>query len=145
MISGINVTPLVDITLVLLIIFMVTASYIVRASIEVDLPRAANGGETVGQMLTIVLKPGEDAAGNKLKGSACTQLAVNGQLTDESGLKAAVHEALQKDEDAKAIISADQDCTHGEVVHLIDITKGEGISKFAINIEKEAQAPAAGL
>ena len=60
MISGINVTPLVDITLVLLIIFMVTASYIVKASIEVDLPRAANGGDTVGQLLTVILKQKED-------------------------------------------------------------------------------------
>jgi len=41
------VTPLVDITLVLLIIFMVTASYIVKETIEVELPRAAHGGETV--------------------------------------------------------------------------------------------------
>ena len=41
-ITGINVTPLVDITLVLLIIFMVTASYIVKETIEVELPRAAN-------------------------------------------------------------------------------------------------------
>ena len=48
MISGINVTPLVDVTLVLLIIFMVTATYIVRESIEVELPRAAHGGESVG-------------------------------------------------------------------------------------------------
>jgi biopolymer transport protein ExbD len=46
-ITGINVTPLVDITLVLLIIFMVTASYIVKETIEIELPRAAHGGETV--------------------------------------------------------------------------------------------------
>ena len=43
-ITGINVTPLVDICLVLLIIFMVTASYIVKDTIEVELPRAAHGG-----------------------------------------------------------------------------------------------------
>jgi len=55
MISGINVTPLVDITLVLLIIFMVTATYIVKETIEVDLPKAASGGQTVGTTLTFVL------------------------------------------------------------------------------------------
>jgi biopolymer transport protein ExbD len=54
-ITGINVTPLVDITLVLLIIFMVTATYIVKETIEVDLPRAAQGGETVGQTLAFVI------------------------------------------------------------------------------------------
>ena len=45
MIVDINVTPLVDITLVLLIIFMVTASYIVSPAIKVDLPKAASGTE----------------------------------------------------------------------------------------------------
>jgi len=46
-ITGINVTPLVDIVLVLLIIFMVTANFIVRETVEVDLPSAANGGKTI--------------------------------------------------------------------------------------------------
>jgi len=45
--ADINVTPLVDVVLVLLIIFMVTASYIVKETIEIELPRAAHGGETV--------------------------------------------------------------------------------------------------
>src|SRR6266511_630504 len=55
LISEINVTPLVDVVLVLLIIFMVTATYIVRASIEVDLPRAAHGGEATGTILSVIL------------------------------------------------------------------------------------------
>ena len=52
-ITGINVTPLVDITLVLLIIFMVTATYIVKQTIEVELPRAAHGGETVNKTFAL--------------------------------------------------------------------------------------------
>src|SRR5687767_11583764 len=44
-ITGINVTPLVDITLVLLIIFMVTAKLVVSRAVPMDLPRAASGGE----------------------------------------------------------------------------------------------------
>ena len=142
MISGINVTPLVDITLVLLIIFMVTATYIVKASIDVDLPRAANGGEQVGEMTTVVVKQKDDVADKR--GVACDQLAVNGTFTDEPGLKKALQQALAKDKDAKVMISADQACTHGEFVHLVDVVKGEGITKFAINIEKAAApAPAA--
>ena len=54
-ITGINVTPLVDIVLVLLIIFMVTANFIVRETVEVDLPRAANGGETVQGLVNVVM------------------------------------------------------------------------------------------
>jgi biopolymer transport protein ExbD len=128
MISGINVTPLVDITLVLLIIFMVTATYIVRESIEVELPRAAHGGESVGVMLNIVL-------------TKEPKMFVDGVEMDEDSLKRRVSEALSKDKDARAIISADKSSLHGAVVHVIDVIKGQGIGKFAINIEKDSAGP----
>lgn len=124
MISGINVTPLVDITLVLLIIFMVTATYIVRESIEVELPRAAHGGESVGVMLNIVL-------------TKDPKIYVDGVESTEDDLKRKVADALTKDKDARAIISADKASLHGSVVHIIDVIKGQGIGKFAINIEKD--------
>src|ERR1700704_5992834 len=54
-ITGINVTPLVDITLVLLIIFMVTATYIVKETIEVELPRAAHGSETLQKTFAVLV------------------------------------------------------------------------------------------
>jgi len=127
MITGINVTPLVDITLVLLIIFMVTATYIVRESIEVELPRAAHGGESVGIMLNVVLT--RDA-----------KIFVDGVESDEAALRKKVEEALAKDKEARAIISADKESFHGQVVHIIDVIKGEGIAKFAINIEKDQAA-----
>ena len=127
MISGINVTPLVDVTLVLLIIFMVTATYIVRESIEVELPRAAHGGESVGVMLNIVI-------------TKDPKIYVDGVETDEPGLKRKVAEAVAKDKDARAIISADKESLHGAVVHVIDVIKGQGIGKFAINIEKDEAA-----
>ncbi len=125
MISGINVTPLVDITLVLLIIFMVTTSYIVRQSIDVNLPRAAHGGETVGQNLMVVIH-------------ADGTLFVDGSKMDEDELKQRVQQAKAKDPDAKAMIAADTDARHGAVIHVIDLLKGEGINKFGLNIEKEA-------
>ena len=124
MISGINVTPLVDITLVLLIIFMVTATYIVRQAIHVDLPRAANAGESTGTTLAIILTKDGD-------------IYVDGKKRDETGLRDAAREAMAKDKDARAIISADKNALHGSVVRVLDLIKGEGVSKFAINIEKE--------
>src|SRR3954466_7985944 len=54
MVSGINVTPLVDITLVLLIIFMVTAKLIVSKSVPLDLPKAASGSD-IQTVFSIVL------------------------------------------------------------------------------------------
>ena len=127
MISGINVTPLVDITLVLLIIFMVTTSYIVRQSIDVNLPRAANGGETVGQTLMVVIH--SDGT-----------MFIDGSQMDEAQLRERARQAKAKDADAKALIAADTDARHGAVIRAIDVLKTEGINKFGLNIEKEAPA-----
>lgn len=120
-ITGINVTPLVDITLVLLIIFMVTASYIVKESIEVDLPRAASGGETVGPTLSFAV----DKAG---------ALYLDGQPVTRDAARAAVRTALRKSPEARALIGADKAVAHGDVVSLIDLVKTEGLTRFAIQI-----------
>jgi len=126
-ITGINVTPLVDITLVLLIIFMVTATYIVKQTIEVELPRAAHGGETVKKTFALVITK---------EGKAY----LNGAETDDAGLIAAVRRARENGEDVQAIVGADKNATHGAVTHLLDVLKGAGVMKFAIQIE--AQPPA---
>jgi biopolymer transport protein TolR len=124
MISGINVTPLVDITLVLLIIFMVTASYIVNESIHVDLPRAAHAGESTSGTIAVVLtKEGE--------------LYVDGARRNEAELKAQARAVVARDGQARAVISADRSSLHGRVVEAIDLLKSEGVSRFAIDIEKD--------
>ena len=124
-ISGINVTPLVDIVLVLLIIFMVTANFIVNKTIEVDLPRAANGGETLQGLINVVMDKE-------------SKVYADGAEVDEAKLKVYIGEQLKKDKDTRAIISADQSVNYGKVMHLIDVVKGEGIAKFALNIQKDA-------
>ena len=130
-ITGINVTPLVDVVLVLLIIFMVTANFIVRETVEVDLPRAANGGETVQGLVNVVL----DKDG---------KLYFDGTELSEAALSTKVAEQVAKDKDTRAIISADQTIPYGRVMRLIDVVKGQGIAKFALNIQKDAApSPAA--
>ncbi len=124
-IVGINVTPLVDIVLVLLIIFMVTANFIVKETIEVDLPRAASGGETLQGLVNVVLDKDK-------------KLYFDGAEVDEPELRRRIDTQLQKDKDTRAIITADQSLPYGAVMHLIDTVKLQGISKFALNIEKEA-------
>ena len=124
MITGINVTPLVDVTLVLLIIFMVTASYIVKETIEVELPRAAHGGETVQKTFALlVTREG--------------QTFLNGVPVDDQRLIAEVEKAKSAGEDVQAIVGADKNATHGTVTHLLDVLKGAGVTKFAIQIERE--------
>jgi biopolymer transport protein ExbD len=123
-ITGINVTPLVDICLVLLIIFMVTATYIVKETIEIELPRAAHGGETVKTTFALLVSK---------EGKAY----LNGQETDDAGLVRAVSETKAKGEEVQAIVGADKNATHGAVTHLLDVLKGAGVTKFAIQIEKQ--------
>ena len=132
-IVAINVTPLVDITLVLLIIFMVTATFIVKETVEVDLPKAANVNETVQGLVNVVMDKD-------------SKLFFDGVEVTEDQMKTRIYEALKKDKETRAIISADQTLNYGRVMGLIDVIKGQGIAKFALNIQKGAapaiQAPA---
>jgi biopolymer transport protein ExbD len=128
-ITGINVTPLVDITLVLLIIFMVTATYVVKDALAVDLPRAASGGETVGPTLALAL----DREG---------KLFVDGAPATAQSARDAVRAAVARSAEARAIISADRAVSHGRVVEVIDLVKREGLTRFAIDVERAEDAAA---
>ncbi|MCC6810193.1 MAG: biopolymer transporter ExbD [Deltaproteobacteria bacterium] len=125
MITDINVTPLVDIMLVLLIIFMLTANLIMAPSIKVDLPNAVTGEGS--EPSTIALTLTKD-----------NKLYLNGKETSEEAVRVFVPAELEKKADLQAIIAADQEVPHGSVVHLIDLVRTLGISKFALNIEPQA-------
>ncbi len=127
MITEINVTPLVDITLVLLIIFMVTTTYIVNPSIKVDLPKAVTGTDQPRTTLALTLtKDG--------------QLYLNGDRSDEARVVKQIAAELPKNPDLQAIIAADKVVPHGSVVHIIDFVKRAGVRKFAINVDSAATA-----
>jgi biopolymer transport protein ExbD len=131
MITDINVTPLVDITLVLLIIFMVTATYIVNPTIKIDLPKAASGTEQTRTTLGLML--------SKEGG-----LYLNGEKSDEAAITRFITGELPRNPDLQAIIAADRVVPHGNVVRIIDLVKRAGVRKFAINVESPAAlAPAA--
>lgn len=122
-IADINVVPLVDIILVVLIIFMVTAPMIMKPSINVNLPKAASGDETIPSSLSISI-----AAGGAL--------TLNGQAAQEANIQTKAQEEAGRNPDIQAVISADKDVPHGTVVRIIDIVKTAGVKKFAISIEK---------
>jgi biopolymer transport protein ExbD len=130
-ITGINVTPLVDIVLVLLIIFMVTANMIVRETVEVDLPRAANTKDQTVQG-PVMLTMDKDA-----------KVYFDGVEVAPDVLMNKMKAAVAADKDVRAVISADQSLNYGKVMSLIDSVKEAGIAKFALNIQKEAK-PSAG-
>ncbi len=124
-ISDINVTPFVDVALVLLIIFMVTATYIVAQSIPVDLPQAGTGEDVVTTFAVTLTKDG--------------QTYLDGEKIDEFGLKKRIRKAQDKNDEVRVVIAADKAVQHGRVVRIIDIVRKEGVAKFAINIEAEAE------
>lgn len=122
LITGINVTPLVDITLVLLIIFMVTAVYIVAPAIKVNLPRAATAESTPVTTVALVL-------------DIHRTLYLNGKPTTEEVVRSILTSLVAEKTEVQAMISADKDVTHGEVIHLMDLVRQVGVSKFAVNVE----------
>lgn len=122
--SDINVVPLVDIILVVLIIFMVTAPMFIKPSINVNLPKAATGDQTTPSKLNISI-------------TADGKLNLNGVFTDEATISNKAKEEAAKNSEVQAVISADKDVAHGRVVGILDIVKAAGVKKFAISIDKD--------
>jgi biopolymer transport protein ExbD len=120
-ISEINVTPLVDIMLVLLIIFMVTTTYIVRDAIEVQLPEASTGEPKKVSLVAVTI----DAAG---------ALSLNGSKATEGDISAFIRQEHREGLSLEAVIAADKNVPHGRVVSIIDLLRREGVVKFAINV-----------
>lgn len=129
-IADINITPFVDIVLVVLIIFMVTATYIVKQSIKVTLPEAATGENTDTTSLGLMLNKEGD-------------LFLDGEPITPEGLRAFIREEKAKKSDLVCLIAADLATPHGKVIGLIDLVKQEGVVKFAINIDPVQAQPEA--
>jgi biopolymer transport protein TolR len=123
-ISEINVTPLVDIMLVLLIIFMVTTTTMLYDALEVRLPEAATGENKPLSLLAVVV----DERGKTY---------LNGSLVTDDGIRRFIRKERAKDVNLEAIIAADKRVAHGEVVRVIDLVRSEGVIKFAINVLKK--------
>lgn len=124
-ISDINIVPFVDIILVVLIIFMVTTPFIMKPSININLPKAGSGDDTTPSELTVTVGTND-------------MLALNGKPTTLEALTEYSHELSGKRPDVQAIISADKEVPHGRVVGVIDAVKSGGVKKFAITIDKAA-------
>lgn len=123
-IAEINIVPFVDIILVVLIIFMVTTPFIMQPSLNVQLPEAGSGEETTPSKFSIsISKSGEYALNNK-------------PMTVEE-IKVQAQQQSKDNPNIQAIISADKDVPHGNVVTAIDAVKSGGIKRFAITIQRK--------
>ena len=121
-IVGINVTPMVDIVLVLLIIMMVSATYIVSQSLKVELPKTASSDDTVAKTYVVTIT--KDGA-----------YFFNDKPTPKAELAKLLRRAKAENANLNLVITADEQARHGAVVGVIDVAKVEGITKFAINVE----------
>lgn len=127
-ITGINVTPLVDVMLVLLVIFMVTANYISQNALNLELPKAATG----------------EASSNEVNlGFAldeASQLYLDGEAVSYAEVKKRIDEEKSAGKKLQALISADQKTPHGAVIKLMDEVRKHGVTDIAFNVEVEVQA-----
>lgn len=121
-ITGINVTPLVDITLVLLIIFMVTASFIVAPAVKVDLPQVSSAEQPPPRSIHLLLDPGG-------------VMYLNDKRVAESSVLSLVQKEVAANADVQVLVSADKKVPYGDVIHLLDLVRSAGVKKFAISVE----------
>jgi len=127
LIAGINVTPLVDVTLVLLIIFMVTAKIIVSQGMPMDLPKAASG-ESLQTIFSVEL-------------SADGRTRVDSEATkDDDAIAPLAKTAHARNKDLRAVIRADKKVEHGRVIHVLDLLKRAGIAKIAFAVSPTRDA-----
>ena len=120
-IAAINVTPLVDVVLVLLVILMVASTYIVAQTMKVQLPKAhATDGPADKPSTVQLLKDG--------------RLRWNEQEITDGQLQANIKAAVAADAEMSLVVSADKEVQHGRVVHVMDLAKMGGVTKFAINV-----------
>lgn len=130
--SGINVVPLVDIMLVLLIIFMVSTEFVqaelknkIPPNIPVELPKASSAIDTNPSLLSLVINRAGD-------------LYLNGQPSDLPKVKVYIDEMkAQGTEKMQAVIAADERVSHGAVIELVDNIRLWGIDDFAINTKRQ--------
>lgn len=121
-ITGINVTPLVDILLVVLIIFMATAPLIRQRAIKVDVPKAAQHERAATDALPVTLDARRKLA---LAGKAVTERELALELAKRVALKA----------DTRVSLSADRVIPYGEVVALLDLVRAAGIKKVGLEVK----------
>jgi biopolymer transport protein ExbD len=122
-ITDINVTPFVDVLLVLLVVFMVTAKLIVARGVEIDKPKASTGGEVQSTLRVSVNATGD--------------LFVNGdKFTDDVKAVARIKEIAATVDKPKAIIAGDRKTAYGGVMRAIDLVQQAGISAIALENER---------
>ena len=118
--ADINVTPLVDVTLVLLIIFMVTAPML-AAGVKVNLPQASLAAQALPQQEPVTITVARDGA-----------MYVNGERVAREQLVGVVRALLKERTDSPIRLRGDRDASYGDIIGVLDLLAGAGLTKIAI-------------
>jgi biopolymer transport protein ExbD len=121
-ITGINVTPLVDIILVVLIIFMATAPLIHNRAIKVDLPKAAQHEKASTEALTLVF-------------NARREITLSGRSMSPGELGRALKGLAAASPEIRLSLRADKSIPYGEIIGLLDVVRGAGVRKVGLEVK----------
>jgi biopolymer transport protein ExbD len=125
-VAEINITPLTDVFLVLLIIFMVTSSVIANTGKNVKLPEAQQASSTPPKAVNVTI-------------STDGTIQVDGAAVKREALRAALEAALAKSEEKQVILRGDKDIVYGEAVYVLDQAQLAGAEGFALATTKSKQ------
>lgn len=123
-ITDINITPMVDITLVLLIIFMVTATFISEQALKVHLPKVATREEAPSPAITVTLGPHGE-------------LRIMRQPIDLEGLTSQMEVEVRTNPSVKVLVKADTDISYGKLAEVLDAIKKAGVKQVALSMERK--------
>lgn len=123
-ITSINVTPLVDIILVVLIIFMATAPLIQRRAMQVDVPKAAHHTASASEALQIHLK--EDGS-----------VVLGGKPMSRDELAVVLKAGVAKEPGLRVTFAADRKIGYGDIVAALDVIRGAGVRKIGLEVSRK--------
>jgi biopolymer transport protein ExbD len=120
-ITSINITPLVDVFLVLLILVMITSTLLEQKSIPVSVPQAAHAGEKA-------------PAATGLTMDFERRIYLDGAEADSSLIAHTLREKVGADSTHQVLIAADKRLLYEDVVRLLDWVRGSGVRKYALKV-----------
>ena len=123
-ITGINITPLVDVVLVVLIIFMATAPMITRRAIRVEVPKVAKSEKSATDALAVALNDKRE-------------LTLSGKPTTLAELKRVLTAAIAAKPEQAVSLSADKTLPYGDVAELLDAVRSSGIKKVGLEVRRK--------
>ena len=123
-ITSINVTPFVDIILVVLIIFMATAPIIAKRALQVDIPKAAHHERAATEAKQIVY-------------NAKRELVIENRKVSLAQLEMMLAAGVKADPDLRVTLSADKTIAYGDIVALLDQVRAAGVKKIGLEVARK--------